>query len=96
MTFVFREIVKDFMKTQAFVVDDVPVFPNSGVGYNRDAVGWGDSELVVIGVSHETEDDLLNLASSSSSDDDDSSINSSESDEGQSSPDQATIHSNNF
>ncbi|CAL8086799.1 unnamed protein product [Orchesella dallaii] len=92
--------LSDSMKTQAFVVDDVPVFPNSGVGYNRDAVGWGCVEGAVIGgvVSHysnETEDgQLINIASSTSSDDD-SSI-SSESDEGQSSPDQVIIGNNNF
>ncbi|ODM95404.1 Ornithine decarboxylase [Orchesella cincta] len=94
--------LKDVMKTLAFVVDDVPVFPNSGVGYNRDAVGWGCVEEAVIGrvVSHfsnETEDgQLINLASSATSDDE-SSISSSESDEGQSSPtEEGVIEENNF
>ncbi len=64
------------MSAQAFVVDDVPVFLKAGVGYNRDAVGWGCVEMAVDGgivtpySSDEAEDGHSILASSLPSDDD--------------------------
>lgn len=71
----FRDVLKKFMTTEAFVVDDVPVFLKAGVGCNRDAVGWGCVEVAVIGgietdSSNETADGQNNLASSIPSDDD--------------------------
>lgn len=74
-----RNILKDFMSAQAFVVDDVPVFLKAGVGYNRDAVGWGYADSVELAVdggivtpysSDEAEDGHSTLASSLPSDDD--------------------------
>jgi len=71
------KILKEFMSAKAFVVDDVPVFLKPGVGYNRDAVGWGCVEMAVVGgivtqYSSDEADDghLTNLASSVPSDDD--------------------------
>jgi len=39
-------ILKEFMPEERFLADNVPLFTKSGMGYNRDAVGWALADLV--------------------------------------------------